>query len=1259
MGSTKVLSWNCAGLRASTESTKSKMAFLNKEIGNSSFRLLVLLETHHRDENDFPEEIKFHQKTHHLVHTPAAEGDSHGGIIVIIDKYLDVTATNTVIPGRLINIQLVNSGDKTNINLSVLYGPMWHKMRKGEIEDFMSELGTVITSDQNNLLMGDFNFVDSELDRGKNMGKKDKIVTSTFEHLKSAVGIVDPFRVQYPKKKCFSFIAPWGKSRIDRVYVNTENVGAITNFRYTNTPYYGAHKIMKFDLVDLPSIGPGYWKMNSSVVNDRAYEREIEDAMTGIANLNIVNPRDRWDLIGIVIRGITRKYTTLKSQVKNALKKLVLYKINEFEHYDRDLSSKEKEQYLYYKEKFKHITESEIEGHKIRTRGQPTYEINEPDISFFAKLEKKSQSKNNISQLQDEEGNLKTTSEEMLKIAENYYTKLFSTSVTQRAKQLQLLKNIDKKLSAKARHMLDAPLTHEELLETVLKLLKNKSPGPDGITAEFYKKFWYLLKDHYMEYINAARTMGFNDFRNSTYTTIIYKFKGEIYKLDYYRPIALMNIDLKILTKTLATRLNYVLPDIIHQSQTAVASRRIDYNIHLLRDLIELIDHDDSEGAFIFLDQEKAFDRVDHGFLFQVMSSFGIGEGFISWIKILYQNASTRIKINGYLSKNIPINRGVRQGCPLSALLYVLIIEVLALQFRKNPNLVGFNVGGEKIISLHYADDAVIAILQNRCFKEVIKDLEIYEAASGAKINYEKTKGLWCGKWKNRSDKPLGIKWTNKNVKNLGVFFGHDRPDRSTFESIVIKIKKSLDFWKQFRLCAFSKARVIEIFHASRLWFASTFYNIPEDTLKEMQQLFSDFINFPNKKITVSRNECQKLREDGGIKLIEISTKCHAYRIMWLLDLVENDELAQHVAVVTKLLGEQKGGLNGTDLFFVSNSYAKRILSTNNVFYREAILAITNLKVKKKIVDINHEKLFFNPIFLTKEGKTISPNQTCRKQNVYTYGEILAEQRKKETGLPCKGHIANVTKHIDTIDLQDRDENTMFISENNKYLSFQEVTHKMLYREMIRHKYQPAPYVGKWNERFARNINWTAVWESVHNPLSSEICKTAVWAQIHLNEYTTYSYNKWHGTQLKCPLCGVIPDNKFHITLECDTVLDLWIELETHLMRIHPGQLSDEELVFGLPGKSPGVILRNWLTFLFRQCVVENERLAFKRGAKWGKIDLILYFNQKVKTDVLKKLYILSNLGKLDYFEKIFGVNDYLVTSQEDQWMILTLLTPQ
>ena len=116
---------------------------------------------------------------------------------------------------------------------------------------------------------------------------------------------------------------------------------------------------------------------------------------------------------------------------------------------------------------------------------------------------------------------------------------------------------------------------------------------------------------------------------------------------------------------------------------------------------------------------------------------------------------------------------------------------------------------------------------QNQCFKEVYKDLQKYKKAYGAKVNYDKTKGLWLGRWRNRSDDPFEglytdtsavIKWTSSNVKYLGIYVGNSRPDVQTFNDIIPKVKRRLNFWKPLKLPILSRARVIEIFHASKLF---------------------------------------------------------------------------------------------------------------------------------------------------------------------------------------------------------------------------------------------------------------------------------------------------------------------------------------------------------------------------------------------------------------------------------------------------------
>ena len=228
-----------------------------------------------------------------------------------------------------------------------------------------------------------------------------------------------------------------------------------------------------------------------------------------------------------------------------------------------------------------------------------------------------------------------------------------------------------------------------------------------------------------------------------------------------------------------------------------------------------------------------------------------------------------------------------------------------------------------------------------------------------------------------------------------------------------------------------------------------------------------------------------------------------------------------------------------------------------------------------------------------------------------------------------------------------------------KYITFKETTHKLIYQELITLTYKEHHSKGKWEERFNNiEINWKNVWSSVNNPLSTEDTKTIIWEQIHLNDYTTYSYNKWHKAQQICPFCTQIPQNRYHITIECPVLTTIWTELEPHLQNIHPTQITNAERTFGISGTTPNILLRNWMTFVLRQCIVEQENIAYhnQKGQANTK-DIKLAYNQKIKTEIWNKYNIYSNLGRMNYFTQIFAVNNYLMTWEDEQWQILTIFS--
>ena len=184
--------------------------------------------------------------------------------------------------------------------------------------------------------------------------------------------------------------------------------------------------------------------------------------------------------------------------------------------------------------------------------------------------------------------------------------------------------------------------------------------------------------------------------------------------LDNYRPITLLNTELKVLARVLANRLQIIVSDLIGSKQTFTVKRRlIQDNLHLICEVLEGIE-DRTEAALISLDQSKAFDRVDHRFLATVFETAGFQPEFHRWISMRYHNPQGVVQVNGRRLRVFAIERSVRQGCPLSPLLYVLALELLLCRLRDektNPVLHGvpFTVPLTARVSA-FADDITVFV---------------------------------------------------------------------------------------------------------------------------------------------------------------------------------------------------------------------------------------------------------------------------------------------------------------------------------------------------------------------------------------------------------------------------------------------------------------------------------------------------------------------------------------------------------------------
>ena len=127
MGSAKVVLWNCAGFRNSADSTPAKFTFLDTQFPKARFEIAALVETHHKDSQDFSADLGHYFQTHHILDSPV-KNETHSGIIVLVCKDFDIIGHLEPLPGRLFNIKL-RKNDKL-LNLSIFYGPQWGKIKK-------------------------------------------------------------------------------------------------------------------------------------------------------------------------------------------------------------------------------------------------------------------------------------------------------------------------------------------------------------------------------------------------------------------------------------------------------------------------------------------------------------------------------------------------------------------------------------------------------------------------------------------------------------------------------------------------------------------------------------------------------------------------------------------------------------------------------------------------------------------------------------------------------------------------------------------------------------------------------------------------------------------------------------------------------------------------------------------------------------------------------------------------------------------------
>lgn len=213
---------------------------------------------------------------------------------------------------------------------------------------------------------------------------------------------------------------------------------------------------------------------------------------------------------------------------------------------------------------------------------------------------------------------------------------------------------------------------------------------------------------------------------------------------ESYRPFSLLQVDIKILAKILALRLNQVILSLMHEDQAGfMPGRNTSFNLRKLFINIQAHHNNVGERVVVTLDTAKAFDSVEWNYLWKCLAQYGFGPKFLRWIRLLYQAPVARVAANVQQSDTFELSRGTRQGCPLSPLLYALATEPLAISIRRNPLIQGIHAGNlEEKISM-YADDTLLYLADSgSSLAEALRTIEYFGSFSRLRINWEKSQIL-------------------------------------------------------------------------------------------------------------------------------------------------------------------------------------------------------------------------------------------------------------------------------------------------------------------------------------------------------------------------------------------------------------------------------------------------------------------------------------------------------------------------------------
>lgn len=896
-----------------------------------------------------------------------------------------------------------------------------------------------------------------------------------------------------------------------------------------------------------------YWKMNSSLLK----HDELKKRISFLIRYYWVKASSEkkfslnWDLLKYEVGMCIRHFSSILAKQRRDEEEKVISKIITLQSkIQESLSETDLTELTELQSKLDNIYKYKAEGSYVRSR-RKWLEQGEQSSAYFFRMEKHNSRNLSISSLQIN-GILTDNSKDIASFCSNFYSKLYKSNYCKDSASLffQSLKEV-KSISKDEQLACDKTITISEVIEGIEGLKNNKSPGTDGLTAEFYKNFAEELAPFLLKmFLESIQSETLPSSLTQGLLTLIPKPKKDTTLIDNWRPICLLNNDYKILAWALAKRLKCVLSSVIDETQSGfMPKRHIANNIRLVLDLLDYSELVVDDSLILFLDFYKAFDSLEHEFIFLALQKLGFGDPFCKFIRTLYNNANCSINLKSGTSPRFQLSRGVRQGCPVSPYLFLVAAQLLS-SFLLSTHLQGITIANKHILISQLADDTTLFLKDELQIPIAIQHIKVFSKASGLNLNLNKCELLAIKTCPSLSLYGIPVK---SQVTYLGISICKDDKVRCrlNFDPVVGKAKRKFNSWLQRDLSLRGRTLIAKAEGISRMTYPALSLYVDKAACADIDRMLFDFLwkhkrHYIKKSVIINNYEC------GGLNFLDFASLNNTFKINWLKQYLINPDSFWNTLpslvfskvgglpflllcnynitkLPLKLSNFHKQALLAWHLIYKHNFSPHRYFIWNNcdIIYKNKSLFFPNW-VKNNLILVSQlintdGYLYSYSEFLNKYNIPVTPREFAIVMDAIPYGAItlLRDSARSQISL-------SVAHPFDTTI-----GNICFLSNS--------CSRNRKIRQLFQNEIVSLPYiVSYWNGQFV-DIPWKKVWTLSSKYLITNKVKDVSYKLLHLfYPVKLYLKKMFPDIDTLCSFCGAEHESISHLFWECTYTSLFW-----------------------------------------------------------------------------------------------------------------------